>query len=153
MKWKPAVAIFAGLACSLAACTTRETLTDIRPYSSIVGRHYVLKSDCYTFYDLGNRKRLFIAIPKVGSTLPRDLESKQLPRKFGDMTINGFVQKGSGFVVVKVVRERTIEGSCYHYVADVTTAGVRLSLVDVTLLMDLTKEPPTVPVEIASEQR
>src|SRR5712692_10000238 len=111
MKWKRAVASCIVLALSLAACTTHETLTDVQPYSSIVGRHHVLKLDCFTFYDRGNRKQLFIAVPKVGSTLPRDLEAKQLPRKFGSMNINGFIQKGSEFVVVRIVRERTIEGS------------------------------------------
>ena|SRR2546428_7518941 len=152
MKLKPARAICMGLAFSLAACRTQETLTDIRPYSSIVGRHYVLKSDCYTFYYRGNRKQLFIATPKVDSTLPRDLESRQLPRKFGSITINGFVQKGSEFVVVRICREHTIEGSWYYYLASVTTAGARLSMVDVTPLLDTTKQPPVVIAEIASEQ-
>ena|SRR2546425_127313 len=152
MKSKPPVAICVALTFSLAACTTRETITEINPYSSMVAQRFVLKEDCYTYYYNGHRKQLAMGTPKVNSYLPRDLNPKDLPRRFGSITVNGVVRQGSTFSVVKIVRSHNIEGSWYEYLANVILPEARLSMVDVSPIMDLTKHPPVVIKEIASEQ-
>ena len=145
--------ILAVLAFILTGCITRTDVTTISPYSAFVGQQFVLNEDCYT-YHLGRfSKKVKLGSPKLDGDVLRALQSNSIPKRSGEIVIIGRVPKNSTFVVTKVIREHTIEGSWYFYVAVLTTTDGQSGTVDVTGLMDPLKDYPLLMGGIATPKQ
>lgn len=137
----------------LLGCSTREVLTEIDPYSNVVGHRYVLKEDCYTFHFGDAPKNLQLGAPRFYSNLRNALDKERFPNGFGSIDVDESVPKGSSFVITEVVREKTIETVLYDYLARLDCPDGRTRLVNVWPLMNLLASPPIVDDRIATEKR
>lgn len=131
----------------LGGCTTHQILTDVAPYRNLVGRRYILNQDCYIFHYQLAPWDLLLGTPALNDYLKRALEKGS-----GEVTVNQKVSKGNTFVIVKIVREQTIESHYYVYVARVRIGGNVVKTVDVAPLINDLTGPPTFRDDVVTEK-
>ena len=138
-------------------CVGTRDISSQRPYSSLIGKKYILRQSCYVYRTRETGDRLFVGNASVGHFLPEEVTPHFIGRQTGGgVTIEGILPQGTMFTIVSCEEERHPEDIFRRLKATFQNASFGGQALDVSDLTDMSKEPPAfretlaVPVEDGS---
>jgi len=145
MKYKSIVFLLVAIALSVIyeGCTSVSDVSTQTPYSEMMGKKFVLLQDCYVYRTKETGTNLFVGNAAIGHFLPVEVSSAFINKKIGkDVLIVGILHEGTMFKIVKCEKQQSPEDVFLRFKVQLEKSSFQESILDVSDLTDMTKNPP-----------